>query len=417
MMAFVVSVGVAGKHARTLCHGAPRAVVIMSSGNGWKGQERSSASSSRPPKSNTTYSSGRQARYAPRDGGGGGGGGGNGDRPTGARRGRPQGRERSGVREDATAFAPRSGDDGDWDSDYGSENYGRPYGAQAERDTYASQERSRLQKLIASSDDFLYGVSSVLAALSANRRTFHALFIQDSIDLTKRKDKTSVEKLNELAAKRRVRVEYMNKGDLNNLSGGRPHQGFILQADPLEFVPLPELPPIDQESASTRMAPLWLILDETQDPMNLGALLRTSWFLRVDGVAVCTKNSCGLSATASKASAGALELMPVHSVSNMPKFLQAAKQCGWRVLGTSLDKSAVDARSIVLDQPTILLLGNEGHGLRTMVAKECDAHVRIQTIRGSEQVNDIGTDTFVDTVDSLNVSVSGGMLLYQLLGK
>ena len=182
---------------------------------------------------------------------------------------------------------------------------------------------------------------------------------------------------------------------------------------------------------------LWLVLDEVVDPQNFGALLRSAYFLGGSapsgdstgssiGMMVCSKNSAPPSPVVSAASAGALELCEVFSTSNLPRTLNAAKEDGWRILGAaaSAPNGMIDAETGeavqcldlqdvetgVSQPPTILVLGSEGHGLRTLVAKACSGFVRVP---GSEAAS-VGEDTNAG-VDSLNVSVTGGIMLWHFL--
>ena len=151
------------------------------------------------------------------------------------------------------------------------------------------------------------------------------------------------------------------------------------------------------------------------------------------GVVVSSKNSASLSPTVSKASAGALEVMSVHSTKNMVKFLDKCKGQGYHVLGTSLGRGAVPLSTArgVMREPCILVLGNEGHGLRTNVKTACDTLIRIDGA-GVEEVesddedeeDEEGLDEASSSssssssnraVDSLNVSVTGGILMHELL--
>lgn len=159
---------------------------------------------------------------------------------------------------------------------------------------------------------------------------------------------------------------------------------------------------------------LWLALDEVVDPQNLGALLRSAFFIggKDIGVLVCAKNSAPPSPVVSAASAGALELANVQSTSNLPRTLNAAREDGFRIVGAcvspvaNLDTPLHDLNSLPTDgRPTILVLGSEGHGLRNLVGKACTDFVSIP-----------GTDVSDSSVgvDSLNVSVTGGILLWSL---
>lgn len=203
---------------------------------------------------------------------------------------------------------------------------------------------------------------------------------------------------------------------------------------------------------------VWLVLDEVVDPQNLGALLRSAYFLgggggkKRLGVMVCAKNSAPPSSIVSAASAGALELLTIYSTNNLPRTLNHAREDGFRIIGASSsipnnkkpsnvddneDDDDIDDDGNVVptlydlqdlptlssngedDRPIILVLGSEGHGLRTLVAKACTEFVRIPEgkIQDDEDDDDDDDDTnnSVAGVDSLNVSVTGGILLWHLL--
>lgn len=265
-------------------------------------------------------------------------------------------------------------------------------------DSY-DDELTRLQEKRRSGHDFLFGVAPVLAALMADRREFHALHIQDSMDLGKRKDKDALDKVKELAEKYEIPIEPMTKGDLNVLSENRPHQGLVLEVSPLSFKTLNRM-----HSPNHEKLECWLVLDEISDPMNMGALCRTAFFLGASGVVTCQRNSSPLSPVVSKASVGAIELMEVHATNSMPRFLRGAKDLGWRIIGGAIADDALECRDLRLDHPTMLVLGSEGTGLRPLVAQTCSSLVKI-----GSRADSLGT------VDSLNVSVAGAILLHQLL--
>ena len=247
-----------------------------------------------------------------------------------------------------------------------------------------------------------------------------------------------------LAEKRGIPIAHVDKGVLNSLSNNRPHQGYVLRCGKLDFDLLPRLPnpngedeDEDEEAGdnfsgeefSLHPPKLWLALDEVVDPQNLGALLRSVHFLGGDGssetspavrVLVCAKNSAPPSPVVSASSAGALEIMKIYSTYNLHKTLATAEMDGYRVIGASssvpknLDDVPIynlqDLPPLDPNQPTVLVLGSEGHGIRNLVATSCTEFVRIPG--GSEHMNQ---DADVGGVDSLNVSVTGGILLWHLL--
>jgi 21S rRNA (GM2251-2'-O)-methyltransferase len=201
----------------------------------------------------------------------------------------------------------------------------------------------------------------------------------------------------------------------------------VLRCGKMYFESLSRIP-IPSSRESNDAPSLWLVLDEVVDPQNLGALLRSAYFLGNKnnlGVLVCSKNSAPPTPVVSAASAGALEVLTVHSTNNLPRTLAQAKDDGFRIIGASSSVPRGDAGEedtaapFLFDlqdlpacsssdddeqKPVLLVLGSEGHGLRTLVAKACTEFVRIPA--GGE------TD---DAVDSLNVSVTGGILLWHLL--
>lgn len=251
--------------------------------------------------------------------------------------------------------------------------------------------------------DALYGVSPILSALRTQRRTLKKLWFQDSLDVDKRNDRPALREIETLAHAAGVPIGRLDKGTLNSMCRNRPHQGIVLEASPLEFEPLQALPRIERQGSN---APLWLALDEVSDPQNLGALLRSAFFLGVDGVLVSAKNTCSLTPTVSKSSAGAMELSTVYAARNLPRTLEAAREDGWQVVGAALEQSVAPSE-LDHDVPTVLVLGSEGHGLRTNVLRACTSLVRIP--RGASAADE------AELVDSLNVSVAGGILLYSLV--
>jgi len=230
----------------------------------------------------------------------------------------------------------------------------------------------------------------------------YRLLVQESIDLKKRKDAAAVTLVQRLAAEQGVPVVETDKGTLNNHCRNRPHQGIVLQAEPLSYETVATLPPPEADVAGR--LPLWLALDEVGDPMNLGALLRSAHYLGVHGVLVSEKNSAPLSPTVSKASSGAAEIMTVHATRNLPKTLASAAEQGWAVVGAALTDSVTPSE--LERRPTVLVLGSEGAGLRTLVRRSCQQFVCIPGVEAADAEG---------SVDSLNVSVAGGILLYALL--
>jgi 21S rRNA (GM2251-2'-O)-methyltransferase len=138
---------------------------------------------------------------------------------------------------------------------------------------------------------------------------------------------------------------------------------------------------------------------------NLGAMVRSAVFLGAAGILAASKNCAPLSPAASKASAGCLEAFQMHDCDNLPRTLAQAATDGWCVVGASASSEAVPCSEIVVDRPTLLVLGSEGSGLRTNVKRVCEKFVKVPSVAGLD----------ASVVDSLNVSVATGVLLHTML--
>ncbi|KAM0945727.1 putative 23S rRNA (guanosine(2251)-2'-O)-methyltransferase [Dioscorea sansibarensis] len=301
------------------------------------------------------------------------------------------------------------------------ESWGRKMGKAAE---------SAVPKIVGQG---VYGVGPVLAALTVKRRELYALYVQQGLDLNgnnrRKKDKRGVESVLKMAEEIGLKIVDTSKHDLNMVVDNRPHQGLVLDASPLEMVTIRELEPMLVEGG--RVPPLWVALDEVTDPQNLGAIVRSAYFFGAEGVVVCAKNSAPLSGVVSKASAGSLELIELRSCKNMMQFLTASAENGWRVLGGSVSSRAAPLCEVEVGVPTILVLGSEGTGLRPLVERSCTqliripGNIRVDVCAGESETEDAETGraqsghalkSFL-AVESLNVSVATGVLLYHLIGR
>lgn len=257
------------------------------------------------------------------------------------------------------------------------------------QERHDEKKRNRAEPTLAErmTGEALYGLNPARAALrdaarraragAAARRTIYRMFVQEGSDAS------GDAALLRAARDARVEIETVSKHDLNVLTGSppRPHNGVVLDASALTPTPIDQLPRwVHGEGSSTVKgpAPVWLALDEVVDPQNLGAVLRSAKFLGVAGVVVCAKNSAPLSPVVSKASAGALESMDVRSVGVMHRFLMRCVEDGWDVYGTAAEEGAADVADVdARGRPSVLVMGNEGAGLRTNVRRACTSMLRI----------------------------------------
>ncbi|KAF0689877.1 Aste57867_18698 [Aphanomyces stellatus] len=260
----------------------------------------------------------------------------------------------------------------------------------------------------------LHGIHGVRQALRCNMRTFHQLMLRDtngqSAAAAKKasaEDDKHLKEIKALALEYGIPVTYESKWTLNHVTEDKPHQGVVLFADPVAL-PLfdAQEPPVMAEGSRP---PVILALDEIHDAQNFGAVLRSAYFLGAHAVLTSTRNNAPLSAAVLRASVGASEVLAhecrLFETPNMHQALATSQQLGWTVVGACSGAKAISSAAYDLSKPTILVVGNEHRGLKPVIRRCCDD---ILTIPGGAQ-----DDT--SAVDSLNVSVATGILLYQLL--
>lgn len=240
--------------------------------------------------------------------------------------------------------------------------------------------------------EFLYGILPVQNALIHKKRSFFHLYLKKGKSPSQR-----IEEIQNLAEKATVSISWIERKELDSYCPNALHQGCILKCSSLPYanfdsiVPPPSSPPV------------FLALDQINDPQNLGAIIRSCAFFKAQGIILPSQHSPQLTPTVSKTSAGCLEHFPIVSVTNLARFLSERKKEGYWVVG--MDANAVDdLRSLSLDRPLILVMGNEGKGLRPLVQNTCDWHVKISNPQF----------TGPPDVSSLNVSNAAAIAMYQL---
>ena len=182
------------------------------------------------------------------------------------------------------------------------------------------------------------------------------------------------------------------KLDLMSPTGA--HQGIIAAVAAHDYASVDD---ILARAEGRGEAPLIVICDELSDPHNLGAIVRTAECAGAHGVIIPKRRSVGLTAVVAKASAGALEYMPVARVSNIPAAMEDLKKRGVWICGTAADGDT-ELYKADLKGPTAIVIGNEGDGMSRLVAEHCDFRVSIP-MRGE--------------ISSLNASAAAAILLYE----
>jgi 23S rRNA (guanosine2251-2'-O)-methyltransferase len=235
--------------------------------------------------------------------------------------------------------------------------------------------------------DTIYGVHAVRVMLER-----HPARVR-SVLLAERRDSVRLRSIEELAQRHRLPVERVDTAALRQRLGDVAHQGVAA-----DIVPLPPWSEDELLGAlGSTAAPLLLALDGVQDPHNLGACLRTADACGALAVIVPRDRAAPLTPAARKVAAGAAETTPVAVVTNLARTLRLLKDAGIWVIGADA-AGAKPAYAVDLTGPVVLVLGAEGAGLRHLTQQNCDHLVRLPQL---------------GAVESLNVSVAAGMLLYE----
>jgi 23S rRNA (guanosine2251-2'-O)-methyltransferase len=241
------------------------------------------------------------------------------------------------------------------------------------------------------SSNLIYGVNAVVEALRAGTRQIESITILESA----RPDR--LKSLIELARQKSVPVHRVPRLDLDRTLGEVRHQGVVARVAAARYADADDLLDTLDAKVGTDDPPLVLGLDAIEDPRNMGSIVRTAECAGVHGVFIAERRAVGLTGVVAKVAAGALEYVPVARVTNLVRLIEQLKARNIWVVG-----AAGEARQSYTDWdwtlPAAIFLGSEGHGLHRLVREHCDTLVRIPVC---------------GKLESLNVSVAAGVLLYE----
>ncbi len=238
------------------------------------------------------------------------------------------------------------------------------------------------------SNTHLFGLHAVQAALEYSPQKIRRVWVDGQ-----RHDnrlQTVLEELQKLG----VQPEKTERKKLDRMADGKNHQGIVVAVD------LPGM--LSEEQLKTDVERLqatafYLVLDQVQDPHNLGACLRTADAVGAHGIIVTKDNAAGITPTVCKVASGAAETVPVYQVVNLARTLRWLKQQNIWILGTAGDAEQT-LYELDLNLPLALVMGAEGSGMRHLTRQHCDFLVKIPML---------------GQVESLNVSVAAGVLMYE----
>jgi 23S rRNA (guanosine2251-2'-O)-methyltransferase len=205
----------------------------------------------------------------------------------------------------------------------------------------------------------------------------------------------SLKSILDLAARKRIPVNFLELQVLDKMATTRNHQGVIAQAASWKYA---SVDLILEQAVKKGEPPFVVILDGVEDPQNLGSIIRTAEAAGVHGIIIPERRAAGLSVAVSRASAGAIEYMPVARVTNLTRTIEDLKKVGlWFSAAEMTGK--VEFEQADLKGPIGLVIGGEGNGISRLVLEHCDQSIRLP---------------MWGQVNSLNVAVATGIALYEI---
>ena len=232
------------------------------------------------------------------------------------------------------------------------------------------------------------GRNAVLEAFRAGK-TIDKLFVLDGCQ------DGPVKSILREAKKTDTIINFVDKERLDRLANSGHHQGVVAQAAAYEYAEVEDILNAAKEKGE---APFIFILDEIEDPHNLGAIIRTANLCGAHGVIIPKRRAVGLTATVAKTSAGAVNYPPVAKVTNIAKTIEELKKEGMWFVCADMDGQTM--YDLNLTGPIGLVIGNEGAGVSRLVKEKCDFTASIP-MKGD--------------IDSLNASVAAGVLAYEIV--
>ena len=237
-------------------------------------------------------------------------------------------------------------------------------------------------------ENIIYGRNAVMEALKGEREI-------DKILVQKGEKEGSVIKIISLAKSKAVVVQEVEKAKLDELTAREKHQGVLAYVAAHEYVAVED---ILEEAKEKGEVPFVLILDNIQDPHNLGAIIRTAHNAGVHGIIIPKRRAVGLTGTVAKASAGALEYMKIAKVSNIVQTIRELKEKGLWIACADMDGRTLYEEN--LTGPIGIVVGSEGEGVSKLTKENCDYIVSVP---------------MYGKVTSLNASVAASLMVYEVV--
>ncbi|OOP71617.1 23S rRNA (guanosine(2251)-2'-O)-methyltransferase RlmB [Clostridium beijerinckii] len=238
-------------------------------------------------------------------------------------------------------------------------------------------------------EDIVIGRNAVIEALKGER-TIETLYISNS------KLEGSIKTIVGLAKENRILIKEVDKRKLDSMCGGEVHQGVIAKVTPYKYSEVSDILDLAEKRGE---APFIVILDEIEDPHNLGSIVRTAELFGVHGIILPKRRSASVSTTVYKSSVGAIEHVKIAKVTNLNSTIEELKEKGIWIYGADI-RAEEYSYQVDFGGPCAVIIGNEGRGISKLTVEKCDKLIKIP---------------MVGKINSLNASVAGGIIMYEVL--
>jgi 23S rRNA (guanosine2251-2'-O)-methyltransferase len=235
-----------------------------------------------------------------------------------------------------------------------------------------------------------FGNHTVRSLLNSPYFTLKKILLRDE----HKKDRS----LLQLLEQKKITYQVLNREQFSRYSFDKKNQGIVAFISNYDYVPLSFL--LSQQPQ--RKFPLIIILDGIEDPHNFGAILRTCAALGIDGVIIAKRNQVPVNSTVIKVSMGGVAQVPVCQVSSIAEAINQLKKQGYKIISTICQPGTQEYNKFDFNFPTCLIFGNEHEGIRPSLVKKSDYSVYIP---------------MNNNITSLNVSVSGGIILAHIISQ
>ncbi|MBE6091444.1 MAG: 23S rRNA (guanosine(2251)-2'-O)-methyltransferase RlmB [Clostridium beijerinckii] len=238
-------------------------------------------------------------------------------------------------------------------------------------------------------EDIVIGRNAVIEALRGER-TIETLYISNS------KLEGSIKTIVGLAKENKILIKEVDKRKLDSMCGGEVHQGVIAKVTPYKYSEVSDILDLAEKRGE---APFIVILDEVEDPHNLGSIVRTAELFGVHGIILPKRRSASVSTTVYKSSVGAIEHVKIAKVTNLNSIIEELKEKGIWIYGADI-RAEEYSYQVDFGGPCAVIIGNEGRGISKLTVEKCDKLIKIP---------------MVGKINSLNASVAGGIIMYEVL--